>query len=166
MSRTAALVLFGFVALCGPAFAQASPDTKNWLTQEKAGQWRSSKIKGLNIYNDRNDKIGDINDLIVDRDGKIDAVVIGVGGFLGVGEHDVAVPFNQVKWVDQPPSGDHSASNNAGTAPNANTGNANTTASSRDRSASTDNSRSYPDHGVLNMNKDQLKAAPEFKYSR
>ena len=68
----------------------------------KAGQWRASKLDGLNVYNPNNDKIGDISELIVDRGGKVEAVVIGVGGFLGMGEHLVAVPFEKVQWVDQP----------------------------------------------------------------
>ena len=40
---------------------------------------------GVNVYNQNNDKIGDISEVIVDKSGKADAVVIGVGGFLGIG---------------------------------------------------------------------------------
>ena len=68
----------------------------------KAGQWRASKLDGLDVYNTNNEKIGDISELILDRGGKIDAIVIGVGGFLGMEEHQVAVPFDKVQWVDQP----------------------------------------------------------------
>ena len=57
---------------------------------------------GLNVYNPRNEKIGDINEMIVGRDGRIAAVVVGVGGFLGIGEHNAAMPFDQVQWVDEP----------------------------------------------------------------
>ena len=42
------------------------------------------------------------NDLIVDNQGKIEKVVIGVGGFLGMGEHNIAVSFDQLKWVNEP----------------------------------------------------------------
>jgi sporulation protein YlmC with PRC-barrel domain len=44
------------------------------------------------------DRIGDINDLVVARDGTVDAVIIGVGGFLGMGEKNVAVPFDNLQW--------------------------------------------------------------------
>jgi sporulation protein YlmC with PRC-barrel domain len=47
-----------------------------------------------NVYDPANNKIGTIEDVLVAKDGKIPAVIIGVGGFLGVGEKDVAVPFS------------------------------------------------------------------------
>jgi sporulation protein YlmC with PRC-barrel domain len=143
--KSLAIAVLSTTLLSTAAYAQnnpAAPATSNWLTQEKAGQWQASKLKGLNVYNNNNEKIGDINELIDDKTGKIEAAVIGVGGFLGMGEHDVAVPFSQLRWSDEP----------AGT-----TGTAN-------RSDNT--KRSYPDHAVLNMTKEQLKAAPEFKYAR
>jgi sporulation protein YlmC with PRC-barrel domain len=141
LAKSLATIVLGMSLMSGAAPAQTNPpSTSNWLTQEKAGQWRATKLKGLNVYNNNNEKIGDINELIVDKTGKIESAVIGVGGFLGVGEHDVAVPFSQLKWVDEP---------------------AGTTGTRTDT-----NRRSYPDHAVLNMTKDQLKAAPEFKYAR
>ena len=57
---------------------------------------------GLNVYNDENEKIGSIAELIVDRSGKLDAVVVGAGGFLGLGERDVAIPYGQINWVFTP----------------------------------------------------------------
>ena len=57
---------------------------------------------GLNVYNDKNESVGSINDLLTDKSGNIKAVVIGVGGFLGVGEHLVAVPFDKIKFVSEP----------------------------------------------------------------
>jgi PRC-barrel domain protein len=47
-----------------------------------------------NVYDPADNKIGEIMDVLVDRDGKVTALVVGVGGFLGMGEKDVAVPFN------------------------------------------------------------------------
>ena len=49
------------------------------------------------VYDPKENKIGEIDDVLVDREGRITALVIGVGGFLGVGEKDVAVPFSAVK---------------------------------------------------------------------
>src|SRR6202012_3093315 len=66
------------------------------------GDWRASKVVGLNVYNDQNESIGSINDLLTDKSGNIKAAVIGVGGFLGVGTHLVAVPFDKVKFVNEP----------------------------------------------------------------
>ena len=54
------------------------------------------------MYNEANEKIGDINEVILDRSGKVANVILGVGGFLGLGEHYVAVAFDKLKWVDQP----------------------------------------------------------------
>jgi len=55
------------------------------------GEWQSSKLIHMNVYNAQNEKIGDIKELMLDKSGKVEDVVIGVGGFLGMGEHDVAV---------------------------------------------------------------------------
>jgi sporulation protein YlmC with PRC-barrel domain len=67
-------------------------------SQQSADEWRSTKIVGLNVYNAKGEKIGDINDLILDSDGKVANAVIGVGGFLGLGEKLVAVPFSDLKF--------------------------------------------------------------------
>ena len=59
--------------------------------------------RGLDVYSRNNgDKIGNISELIFDSSGKVQAVVIGVGGYLGIGERDVAVPFDQIKLVNEP----------------------------------------------------------------
>jgi hypothetical protein len=128
------------------------------------GDWRTSKLIGVKVYNNENESIGSISDLLTDKNGKIQAAVIGVGGFLGVGEHLVAVAFDQIKFVDQPvPSTTTSSTAPApGTrpAPTTTTGAATTNTAP----ASTSNPW-YPDHAMLNATKDQLKQMPEFKYS-
>ena len=48
-------------------------------------------VMGKKVYNEQNDKVGDIRDVILDGNGEISYYVVGVGGFLGVGEHDVAI---------------------------------------------------------------------------
>jgi sporulation protein YlmC with PRC-barrel domain len=50
------------------------------------------------VYDPSDAKIGEIMDVLVDRDGKIAVLIVGVGGFLGMGEKDVAVPFNSVQF--------------------------------------------------------------------
>jgi len=50
-----------------------------------------------NVYDPQNNKIGEIMDVLVGRDGQVNAAIVGVGGFLGAGEKDVAVSFNSIK---------------------------------------------------------------------
>jgi sporulation protein YlmC with PRC-barrel domain len=194
LSKHLAMALLGTALIAMPALAQTQPSgssaspsagsspmsSGNWMTQEQPGQWRASKLEGLDVYNN-NEKIGDISELLVDQSGKIQAVVIGVGGFLGMGEHDVAVPFDQIKLMTEPRAGATAANttttgtagmNSAGTAgPAGTTAGTTTTAPATTGSTSSTTSsntmaRSAPDHALLDMTKDQLKAAPEFKYSR
>lgn len=54
------------------------------------------KIMGKNVENEKDEKIGDIRDLIVDKTGRVTHYIIGAGGFLGMGEHDVAIPFDRI----------------------------------------------------------------------
>jgi sporulation protein YlmC with PRC-barrel domain len=51
-----------------------------------------------NVYDPGDNKIGEIMDVLIDKDGKIQALIVGVGGFLGIGEKDVAVTFNSVQF--------------------------------------------------------------------
>jgi hypothetical protein len=129
------------------------------------GEWRASKVVGLNVYNNENESIGSINDLLTDKSGNIKAAVIGVGGFLGVGEHLVAVSFDKIKFVDQPvPSSTTSSTTTTRPASTTTTGAAGTSTNTSP-TASTKSNPWYPDHAVFNATKDQLKAMPEFKYS-
>lgn len=83
--------------------ADAGPSTKaektagTFSANQAADEWRSSKLVGLTVYNKANEKVGDINDLILGPDGKIANAVIGVGGFLGMGEKLVAVAFSDLQ---------------------------------------------------------------------
>jgi sporulation protein YlmC with PRC-barrel domain len=54
-----------------------------------------------NVYDPSDAKIGEINDVLVGKDGKIDALIVGVGGFLGIGEKDVAVPFDAIHGTEK-----------------------------------------------------------------
>ena len=57
---------------------------------------RASKLVGMNVKNQANETIGEINELILDKDGKVAAVVIGVGGFLGIGQREVALDYKSL----------------------------------------------------------------------
>src|SRR5258708_1470762 len=100
--------LAGTALLASVAVAQTPTATTDRANTPAAtdssfkGDWRASKLVGLSVYNDKNESIGSINDLLTDKSGNIKAAVIGVGGFLGMGSHLVAVPFDKIKFVDEP----------------------------------------------------------------
>jgi sporulation protein YlmC with PRC-barrel domain len=169
--------LVGSALLATVAFAQQSPSTSpdrastaSAALSESSlqGAWRASKVVGLSVYNDNNESLGTINDLLMDKSGNTKAVVIGVGGFLGVGEHLVAVPFEKIKFVNEPVAytGAGSTSSTSGNKPASSTTTGSSTSTSTSSSASTSKSNPwYPDHAVFSTTKDELKAMPEFKYS-
>jgi len=131
------------------------------------GSWRASKLVGLNVYNEANEKLGDISEVLVDSSGKINAVIIGVGGFLGVGQRDIAVAFDKLKFVDEPVrASTASADRTPGMAPAPVTAPpATTTGAATTTTTSSSRDNWYPDHAVMSGTKDQLKAMPDFKYS-
>ena len=61
--------------------------------------WRASKLIHTDVYNERNEKIGRVDDLIVAPDGSLSAAIIDVGGFLGMAAHRVAIPIQQFKQI-------------------------------------------------------------------
>ena len=159
--------LAGSAMLAGAAFAQspaatttdsagsppAASSTATTSTTASAsslqGNWRASKLAGLSVYNDKNESVGSINDLLTDKSGNIKAVVIGVGGFLGVGEHLVAVPFDKVKFVTEPVAYTGAAgAPGAGAAKSARTGPSTTTgaATTAPAAAASKPNPWYPDH--------------------
>jgi sporulation protein YlmC with PRC-barrel domain len=132
------------------------------------GKWRASKLMGLDVYNEANEKLGDVNELILDKDGKVSAVVIGVGGFLGMGEHDIAVTMDKLKFIEEPirTSSTAPATATRETTTGTSTAPANTTTTTKTTTPRTANANDWtPDHAVMSGNKEQLKALPQFKYS-
>ena len=91
------------LALVAPsAYVQAAASKSLSVSQQEMNLaekgWSGKKdIMGKAVYNDNNEKIGDVNDVIFSRNNSASFVVIGVGGFLGMGEHDVAVPLSRIK---------------------------------------------------------------------
>jgi sporulation protein YlmC with PRC-barrel domain len=63
------------------------------ITSQAPGQWLATKFKGTNVLGADGNKIGDVSDILFDKDGKVHAVIVGVGGFLGIGQKDVALPL-------------------------------------------------------------------------
>lgn len=92
-----------------PAQTETKPDmqeTKPMTTDAGSGerfmqaqmkeQWLASRLIGRQVYNAGGEEIGDVNDVVVTNDGDVAAVVVGVGGFLGLGEKRVAVNWDYV----------------------------------------------------------------------
>jgi sporulation protein YlmC with PRC-barrel domain len=166
------LLLGGLLAsvMIVPAIAQSNPPVSTTppaaavttpapATVAHSDMWRSSKLIGLNVYNDQNEKLGDINEILLDKSGKVDGVVIGVGGFLGMGEHNIKVEMSKLKFVDEPVR-------SATTTTTTTTGAANRPATTSATTTRSNDRKWYPDHAVLSgVSKDQLKSMPQFKYN-
>jgi len=79
-----------------PAPAASTPSGLTFY-QHQPNEMRASKLIGASVRNDANERIGEINEIVLDKDGKIAAVVVGVGGFLGIGEREVALDFKSLR---------------------------------------------------------------------
>ena len=98
-----------------PPMAQPAPSTQPAPNQNAAKSMPSAKVmtslpadsKTVTnfykqaVYDPSDNKIGDVDDLLVSKDGKINAAIVGVGGFLGIGEKDVAVPFEALAMTQK-----------------------------------------------------------------
>jgi sporulation protein YlmC with PRC-barrel domain len=92
------------LALAVPALAQTttppaatSPSGEVLWYSHQPEQMRASKLIGTKVVNAANESIGDVNEIIIGKDGKVAAVIIGVGGFLGMGEREVAINYNSLR---------------------------------------------------------------------
>jgi len=96
--KVALLSVFAAAVLIAPTVGTsqtAKPQAdSSFITVQPAGQWLATRFIGHPVSNDAGQSIGNINDLLLDKSGSIANVVIGVGGFLGIGEKNVAIPFN------------------------------------------------------------------------
>jgi len=107
-----ALIATSLALLASPVFAEdaktvgTAPAEAKFSTVSKDEMF-SSKLKGLNVYNQKDESVGEITDIAL-KGNQVDALILSVGGFLGVGEHYVAVSPSSVsikhdakndKWV-------------------------------------------------------------------
>ncbi|TPJ14367.1 PRC-barrel domain containing protein [Mesorhizobium sp. B2-7-3] len=103
MVRTilATTALAAFVSASNLAYAAQTATTQQ--AQTVSGHL-ASNIIGKKVYNgtgDNADNVGSVDDLLIGDNGAVDSVIVGVGGFLGMGEKDVAIPYNTVKWAEK-----------------------------------------------------------------
>ena len=100
----ASAAMIGAGLLSGGAFAQGTPQTVELVkvdVQTLAAGYRASKVIGTHVVNDAQETIGEIEDLLVSLDGKQPYAVLSIGGFLGMGEHLVVVPYESLKFADK-----------------------------------------------------------------
>ena len=158
LAKYIAAGIAGSFLLASAAFAENPEATYK-------GDWRASKVIGLNVYNDQNQNVGSINDLLMDKTGAVKGAVLSVGGFLGMGSRYIAIPYEKLKFSEQPVSSTGAGASNEPAKPSSNT----TTGSAANppaKSSSTSKPNPwYPDHAVFNATKDELQKMPEFKYT-
>jgi sporulation protein YlmC with PRC-barrel domain len=75
----------------------ASPSGQPMWYSHQADEMRASKLIGTKVVNTANETVGDINEIVLAKDGKVAAVIVGVGGFLGMGEREVAMNFESLR---------------------------------------------------------------------
>jgi sporulation protein YlmC with PRC-barrel domain len=112
MKTLTSTLLLGALLASGPAMAAQDTvrpsdqpttverSTDQTVTQLQGGLPVSDYYK-QNVYDPNDNKIGDVKDLILEKGGKVNAAIVGVGGFLGAGEKDVAVPFDQLQLKEK-----------------------------------------------------------------
>jgi len=89
---TAGAVMLAAVIAGVPATSSFAADA-----MQAADEYRTSKLVGSKVYNEANENIGSIEDIVLKADGAMDEVVLSVGGFLGIGDKFVAVPFSDLR---------------------------------------------------------------------
>jgi hypothetical protein len=99
----ATLTLVGALSLVGAASAQVAGGTTTTgvsvieSTQLALGWSVKKTLMGKTIYNEHGVKVGKVEDLIISPDKKLTYVIVGAGGFVGIGRHDVAIPVTQIE---------------------------------------------------------------------
>jgi len=105
-TAVATLVASGAFAQTQPAPADpAAPATEQMAPAVKPAEGSlATNLIGETVYNgtgDEAENIGDVNDLVLAKDGKVESIIIGVGGFLGIGEKNVALAYDKIKWAEK-----------------------------------------------------------------
>ena len=142
------------------------------LAAPSPGQMMGSDVRGTRVYGVNNENVGSISDIVIDQNGQVAALIVGVGGFLGIGQKDVAIPFQAVEIVaDQGVAGAGATGlplgtgmGGAGAGDPATTGTVGTTGTPTGTGAGATAGTVNPNRIVLrHMTKADLEAAPEFR---
>ena len=84
-----------------PGAAEKNPAAQVLMTNVPGSALPISQFYNEDVYDAKDAKIGDIKDILVEKNGQVAAVILSVGGFLGIGEKDVAVPFNAIHLTEK-----------------------------------------------------------------
>jgi len=149
------------------AAADATTPSEVFIDKQSVGLVRAPKLVGVAVYDNNNKDVGKIDDILLDKSGEVKAVVIGVGGFLGIGKKEVAVPYSSLRWqteqrsvaTNEPP-----VANPAGNSGSL-TGLAGKPVTKKIDPAAAEAYQGYPDRAIIDVSQAQLKSAPEFKYA-
>jgi len=132
-----------------PPAAKASPPPASeggakFIGSQSQDQWVFSKFKGTDVLGPDNAHIGNVNDMLMDRQGKVLGLIVGVGGFLGIGEKSVAIDMSAFQVVP-PETGSTTGAGGGGAASSSN---------------------NDPTNVKLKVTwtKEQLQSAPDFQY--
>jgi hypothetical protein len=143
MVRTLLLTAAVSGLMTSSTLSQSTPgggagDAPKFVASQSSDQWVFSKFKGTDVVGPNDESIGGVNDLLFDKNGKILGVVVGVGGFLGIGQKNVAIDMSAFQVV---------SANSGGTAP--------VTSRSND-----------PTYVKLKVawSKEEIQKAPDFQY--
>jgi sporulation protein YlmC with PRC-barrel domain len=101
MKRLASAFVLTLLLAIPFGVASAANPSEQTMNSLPSGVLPISDYYNQSVYDAKDNKIGDINDLLVEKDGKISAAIIGVGGFLGAGEKNVAIPFMALKLTEK-----------------------------------------------------------------
>jgi sporulation protein YlmC with PRC-barrel domain len=153
-----------------PAMSQpgASGGAGTFIATRPTDQFRASDLTGERVYGANNENIGEVNDVLLDRTGKVTAVIVGVGGFLGIGEKDVALPMTALQFRPDPEN-TNAPRTTTGTATPPAGADANTTGSTAagqpagGTAGAAQDSDGIPGRLMLSMSKEQLQQAPAFR---
>ena len=150
-AAVSALMVSGAMAQATPpssppaAKSDAAPaDTAKFIPSQSTDQWVFSKFKGTDVLGPDNASVGSVNDMLLDKNGKILGLIVGVGGFLGIGEKSVAIDMSAFQAVP------------------ADTGS--TTGAAGGGAATSGNNDPTAAKLKVSWTKDQLKSAPDFQY--
>ncbi len=105
--KRAGILMVAAIALAAPTIARAQVAGSTLIgvaaaeLREVTLGWSAKRqVLGQAVYNDKSEPIGAIDDVVIASDKAVSYAIIGVGGFLGVGRHDVVIPVSQLKLVD------------------------------------------------------------------
>jgi sporulation protein YlmC with PRC-barrel domain len=144
-----------------------------FVTVPESGAWRVSDLEGKEVYGAENESIGQINDVLVSQDGGVNAVIVGVGGFLGIGEKNVAIDISALQLGPGTMSNSAAATGAApATAGEGTTSTSTTTAIPNSAAPSATGAEvanveagtdGLPERIILNVTRQQVQDAPEFE---